>query len=54
MLPETDAGVLAQVVLFVIALSVWGWAVRSKPEWRLIVVGVGLVGFGLIGVRSLH
>ena len=54
LLPRTDAGVLVQllVALAVFALSLWRF--WSNPELRLVVVGLGLLVFGLFGVRALH
>lgn len=53
-LPRTDAGVLVQllVVLAIFAISLWGF--WSNPELRLVVLGLGLLVFGLLGVRALH
>lgn len=54
-LPTTDAGVLAQLVL---VLVLWSaalvWAVRRAPAARPLVVGSGLVTLGLLGLRAMH
>lgn len=54
LLPRTDAGVLAQVVA---ALIVFGGALAAvwrHPEFRVLVIGLGLTFFGFAGVRALH
>lgn len=54
LLPRTDAGVLAQV-LIVVALTVLGVVVaRRERAVVLLVVGVGVVVLGVMGVRGLH
>ncbi|MEX2625900.1 MAG: hypothetical protein WD225_03390 [Ilumatobacteraceae bacterium] len=54
LLPRTDAGVLAQV-LIVVVLTVLGVVVaRRERAVVLLVVGVGVVLLGMMGVRGLH
>lgn len=54
LLPATDAGVLAQLVLAAL-VGVWAiWKFWRVPEWRLVAIGATLVALGLIGVRALH
>ncbi len=54
LLPRTDAGVVAQaigaLVVFVGALAL-AW---RQPEFRVLVMGLGLTFFGFVGVRALH
>ena len=54
LLPATDRVVVLQAVLAV-ALFAWlGWRVRTRPEWRLVVVGCGLLVLGWFGLRAAH
>lgn len=54
LLPSTDGGVIAQLVV-VVALWLGGlWALRNRPDARLLLAGGGLVVLALIGVRALH
>lgn len=54
LLPRTDLGVLAQVIVLgaLLALAVWG--TRRRPEYRLLALGVGLLLFALMGLRAAH
>lgn len=53
-LPSTDAGVLAQVLLvsglLVLALLYF----RSKREARFVIVGFGVLILSLMSLRALH
>ncbi len=52
--PETDAGVVVQVIVtLVIALTI-GVAVRKEPSLVLLVIGVTMVTLGWYGIRGLH
>ena len=54
LLPATDAGVLAQViVVFVLgaAVTVATW---RRREWRLLAVGGTFLALALMGLRALH
>lgn len=53
LLPRTDAGVLAQIVLLGGALGFSLWWTR-RPEFRLLILGIGTVLFALMGVRAAH
>jgi hypothetical protein len=54
LLPTTDAGVLAQLIVVVIA-GVLGLALtRRHPDRRLLVVGATLVVLAFMAVRTLH
>lgn len=52
--PATDLGVLAQFVLAVTLVLLASWWLRHRPEWRLVVLGLGLVLLGAMGVRAAH
>lgn len=52
--PATDLGVLAQFVLVSALLLLATWWLRHRPEWRLVVLGLGLVLLGAMGVRAAH
>ena len=52
--PETDAGVVVQVVVtLVIAITV-GVVVRKEQSLVLLVIGVTMVTLGWYGIRGLH
>ena len=54
LLPETDAGVAVQLALVIAAWGLGFWLVRRRSEFRLVVLGIGLVTLGFIGVRAIH
>lgn len=52
--PDTDLGVLIQVIVTIaIALAV-GAAVRREQALVLLVVGITMVTLGWYGIRGLH
>ncbi|MDH3190883.1 MAG: hypothetical protein OEM39_09660 [Acidimicrobiia bacterium] len=53
-LPTTDAGVFAQVLLVIVSGACLTWEWRHNPDLRLVGIGTVLVASGLIGVRALH
>ncbi len=54
LLPRTDAGALAQVVVLAVTLVATLVVVRRSAEARLLVLGVGLVALGWMALRTLH
>ncbi|MEL6894222.1 MAG: hypothetical protein AAFP84_21705 [Actinomycetota bacterium] len=52
--PQTDAGVLAQVVVTLLFAMVVGVAVRRERSLVTLVVGVTMVVLGWYGIRGLH
>lgn len=54
LLPETDAGVIAQLLLVLVMWLGGLWSLRNRPDARLVVAGAGLLMLGLIGLRALH
>jgi hypothetical protein len=53
-LPSTDAGAIAQAVVFGVVVVAALWFVRRRPEPRIFVIGFGLLGFSLIALRAVH
>jgi hypothetical protein len=54
LLPETDGGVVAQLVLLLVIWSIALWRLWRRPDSRLVVLGAGVVALGLMGLRALH
>jgi hypothetical protein len=54
LLPSTDAGVAAQLVLVIVSLGFALWRFWRDPDIRLVVIGSGLLVLGFIGFRALH
>lgn len=54
LLPKTDLGVLIQVIVTGLIFALVLWRLWAKSELRLLVIGLGLFVFGLIGLRALH
>ena len=54
LLPATDAGVIAQAAAVVVVWAGAQWALRNRPDSRLLTFGAGLVVLAFIGVRALH
>ncbi|MBW3662753.1 MAG: hypothetical protein KY469_06610 [Actinobacteria bacterium] len=52
--PRTDAGVLVQVVVLAAIVATALWRTWANPDLRLLVVGSGLLGFALMGLRAAH
>ena len=52
--PETDAGVVVQVVVTLLIGVVLGVAVRKERSLVLLVTGVTMVTIGWYGIRGLH
>jgi uncharacterized membrane protein (Fun14 family) len=52
--PETDGGVVVQVVVTLIIAIAIGVAVRKERSLVLLVIGVTLVTLGWYGIRGLH
>jgi hypothetical protein len=54
LLPATDAGVVIQLVVVIVTWLGALWALRNRPDARLLTIGAGLVLLASIGVRALH
>ncbi|MGB3733572.1 MAG: hypothetical protein WA964_01350 [Ilumatobacter sp.] len=52
--PETDAGVVVQVIVTVLIAIAVGIAVRREQSLVLLVIGTTLVTLGWYGIRGLH
>lgn len=54
LLPASDLGVALQVVVLVVAM-VGAWLLsRTHRYWRPLIVGAGMLLFGLMGLRAAH
>ncbi|GBE24937.1 hypothetical protein BMS3Bbin02_01219 [bacterium BMS3Bbin02] len=53
-LPSTDGGVLFQLVLWTALTGVAIRRTRQNKDYRVLVIGVSLLVFSLMGVRALH
>ena len=54
LLPATDTGVLVQVVVWTALLVLGIIVTRRNRDVRLLVVGIGILGYGLMAVRAIH
>jgi hypothetical protein len=52
--PNTDGGVLAQVVAVVVVAVVVGWLLRRERALVLLTAGLAVCVLGLLGLRALH
>lgn len=54
LLPASDLGVALQVAVLVAAL-IGAWRLsRAHRYWRPMIIGVGMLLFGLMGLRAAH
>lgn len=54
LLPSTDAGVLAQVIIVTVVGVVAYVVTRRHREWRLVALGATVCVLALMGLRALH
>jgi hypothetical protein len=54
LLPSTDAGVAVQVGLWVVLSATGLVLTRRNKDFRLLVVGLSILGFSLIALRAVH
>lgn len=54
LLPRTDAGVLAQVVVLVVVAVIGIWVSWRSKDQVLFVVGLFMITAAFIAVRTLH
>ncbi len=52
--PETDVGVVVQVIVTLLIAIAIGIAVRKEPSLVMLVIGVTMVTMGWYGIRGLH
>ena len=52
--PETDAGVVVQVVVTLLVAILIGVAVSKERSLVLLVIGITMVTMGWYGIRGLH
>lgn len=53
-LPRTDGGVLAQLVVVTVLFATATWLARRHKDVRVLVIGLWLLAYGGMGVRALH
>jgi hypothetical protein len=54
LLPRTDSGVLAQLLLVIVVTGVVIVVVRRERSLVTLTLGIGVFVIGLMGVRALH
>lgn len=54
LLPRTDAGVAAQLAVFVSGVGIAMISLRRHRDWLLLVTGMSVLGLSIFGVRALH
>ncbi|MDH3730421.1 MAG: hypothetical protein OES13_04790 [Acidimicrobiia bacterium] len=54
LLPHTDGGGVAQLVVVIFVGAGAVLALRHRPATRLVAIAQTLVALGLMGVRALH
>lgn len=52
--PGTDAGVAIQAVVVGVVLALALWRSWRNPDVRLLVIGISVVVFALMGLRAAH
>ena len=52
--PQTDGGVVAQVIITLLVIGVVVWFVRRERALVQLVVGVGMVVLAWYGFRTIH
>lgn len=52
--PQTDAGVITQVIITLLLIGVSIWLVRREKALVQLVVGIGMVVLAWYGIRALH
>lgn len=54
LLPATDAGAIGQMIFTVVATVVAAVLLRNRPPLRIFAIGVGVMVFSLMGLRTIH
>lgn len=54
LLPRTDAGVLAQVIVATAVFAGLTWRFRRNKDVRIFVIGLWVLTYGAMGVRAIH
>lgn len=52
--PGSDAGVASQVAVAGMLLALALWRSWRNPDARLLVIGISVVVFALMGLRAAH
>lgn len=54
LLPRTDAGVVAQLVVVLAVSALLVWRVRRHPDLRFFVLSLSFFVLGLFVLRAMH
>ncbi len=54
LMPRTDLGVGVQFGVVLVAWAAGLYLTRGRPEFRLVVIGAGLLTLALMGLRAAH
>ena len=54
LLPRTDAGVTFQFVVATAILGLLLWRVWRNKDARIFVIGLWLLTYGAMGIRTIH
>ena len=54
LLPTTDAGAGAQLIIALAVIALLLVAMRHRPDWRLVVAGGGLLVIAVMALRAAH
>lgn len=52
--PQTDAGVLVQVIVTIALIVGLSWLVRRERALVQLIVGVGMIVLAWYGIRAIH
>lgn len=52
--PRSDSGVAIQAVVVGVLVALALWRSWRNPDLRLLVIGIGVVVFALMGLRAAH
>jgi hypothetical protein len=52
--PQTDAGVIAQVIVTLLIIASSAWLARREKALVQLVVGIGMVVLAWYGIRASH
>ncbi len=54
LLPRTDAGVLAQLIIATVVFAALTWRLWHNKDARIFVIGLWVLTYGAMGVRAIH
>jgi hypothetical protein len=52
--PQTDGGVVAQIIITLLVIGLAVWFVRREKALVQLVVGIGMVVLAWYGFRTIH